>query len=63
MEMNMSDRRCGTNGCKELAIGIVGKFGETGTTGSPVTTPPDQRITINYCSKCEVKTKLFLAAL
>lgn len=59
----MSDRRCGTPGCKELAIGIMGKFGETRQTGSPVNTPPGQRITINYCAKCEDTTKRFLAVL
>jgi hypothetical protein len=25
LEIKMSNRRCGTSGCKELAIGIVGK--------------------------------------
>jgi hypothetical protein len=57
------DRMCFTNGCKKEAVGFVGKFGETRTTGTPVNTPPGQRISINFCAEHEEHTKLVLKAL
>jgi hypothetical protein len=57
------DRRCGTPRCTNEAIGFVGKFGETRTTGSPVTTAPGQRISVQYCVEHEAGAKDFLDLL
>ena len=57
------DITCGEAGCGKLAVGFIGKFGETRTVGSPVNTPPGHKISINYCAEHEGIVKRTLAAL
>jgi hypothetical protein len=57
------DRVCGTGGCKQEAIGFIGKFGETRIFGAPVDTPVGIPISISYCSEHEARTKRVLTAL
>jgi hypothetical protein len=57
------DRVCGTGGCKQEAIGFIGKFGETRTVGTPVNTPVGIPIAASYCAEHEKRIKRVLASL
>ena len=54
---------CSRAGCGKDAIRFIGKFGETRTTGSPVTSLPGIPIRISYCAAHEEGAKDFLDAL
>ena len=54
------DRKCSVGSCQSEAVGWVGKFGETRTSGSLVTTPPGHPISVNYCVEHEDELRLYL---